>query len=111
MIASEIAVFDTKGFQHDTVVRCNTQEEADSLLEYLAFKGVWGESQVKILKKRWSDYGNQTCYHLSKPSWCYASYYATNYPSYDIVDFCDIYKLAQEGDITDIAYGYDQLFS
>lgn len=111
MSASEIAVFDTKGFQRDTVVRCNTQEEADSFLEYLASKGVWSESQVTILKRRWSDYGNETCYHLSKPSWCYASYYATECPHYDIVDFCDIHKAAQEGDITDIAYGYDQLFS
>lgn len=111
MSASEITVFDTKGFQRDTVVRCNTQEEADLLLEHLAFKGVWSESEVKILKERWSDYGNETCYHLSEPSWCYASYYATKYPYYDIVDFCDIYKVAQEGDITDITYGYDQLFS
>ena len=109
MPASEIAVFDTEGFQRDTVVRCNTQKEADSFLEYLAFKGVWSESQVKILKE--TDYGNETCYHLSEPSWSFASYYATEYPYYDIVDFCDIHKAAQESDITDIAYGYDQLFS
>lgn len=111
MSASEIAAFDTEGCQRDTVVRCNTQEEADSFLEYLAFKGVWSKSQVKALKKRWSDHGNETCYHLSEPSWCYASYYAREHPSYDIVDFCDIHKAAQESDITDIAYGYDQLFS
>lgn len=111
MSASEIAGFDTKGLQRDTVVRCNTQEEADSFLEYLAFRGVWSESQVKILKERWSEYGDATCYHLSEPSWCYAAYYATEYPHYDIVDFCDIHKAAQESDITDIAYGYDQLFS
>ena len=51
MIASEITNFNTKGLQYDTVVRCNTQEEADLLLEYLAFKGVWSESNIKILKK------------------------------------------------------------
>lgn len=111
MIASEITNFNTKGLQYDTVVRCNTQEEADLLLEYLAFKGVWSESNIKILKKRWSECGNQACYHISEPSWSRESYYATRYPSYDIVDFCDIYKVAQEGDITDITYGYDQLFS
>lgn len=104
--------FDESGFDpQKTVVRCATQEEADIFLEYLNAKGVWSESHVKILKKRWSDYGSETCYHLSEPAWCYASYYATEYSDYDIVDFCDIHKAAQESDITDIAYGYDQLFS
>ena len=96
--------------QHNTVVRCATQEEADLFLEYLQAKGVWEPKQIEILKDRWDEYGDSTCYHLSERSWCYASYYASEYPHYDIVDFCDIHNESQKRDIRDITYGYDQLF-
>lgn len=104
-------VFDISGLDPDnTVVRCETQEEADILLEYLNHRGVWDATSVMHLKDRWCDYGSSSCYHLSTCSWCYASYYAENYPEYRIVDFCDIYFKSQEDEIYDIVYSYDELF-
>ena len=95
----------------NTVVRCNTQEEANCLLEFLVSKGVWSKDQIRTLKRFWTRYGSSTCYHLARASWCYEAYYAEEYPHYNIVDFYDIYSGSQENSVRDVAYGYDQLFS
>lgn len=103
--------FDTSGLDPDsTVVRCATQEEADIFLEYLRLKGVWRRDQIQELSRRWEDYRDTTCYHLSSPGWCYDTYYYGEYPHYQIVDFCDIY-CPQASNPLKITLGFDELFS
>lgn len=100
--------FDVSGLDaSNTVVRCDTQEEADILLKYLNAKGVWSEQQISSLSKRWADYGSSTCYHLSLPSWCYVDYYKRNYPEWCIVDFCHIYQQSLEE--PSLEFSFDEL--
>lgn len=111
MNTSLINDFDTSGLDPElTVVRCKTQEEADIFLEYLRLKGVWRRAQLRELSRRWKDYCETTCYHLSSATWCYDEYYRRVYPDWQIVDFCDIY-CPQASNSIEITLGFDKLFS
>lgn len=111
MNADLINDFDTSGLDPElTVVRCQTQEEADIFLEYLRLKGVWERGSTRELSRRWKDYRETTCYHLSLKNWCYDEYYYRAYPHWQIVDFCDIYY-PQTSNPLEIALGFDELFS
>lgn len=111
MSADLINDFDISGPDpKNTVVRCATQEEADIFLEYLRFKEVWRRDQIRELSRRWKDYRETTCYHLSSTSWCYDEYYYRMYPHWQIVDFCDIY-CPQTSNPPEITLGFDKLFS
>lgn len=104
-------MFDVSELDPDrTVVRCQTQEEADLFLDYLQDINVWGKRHIESLKKQWCDHGSSTCYHLSQSKWCYDSWYAQNYPEYKIIDFSDIYKGCQQREMCDFAYGFEELF-
>lgn len=104
--------FDESGIdpQH-TVVRCETQEEADIFLEYLHQKGVYGRKTIQELSRKWEGYGSETCYRFSKSGWCYARYYREDCLGISIVDFCDIYKGYRVIEPVDVTYSYDELFS
>lgn len=93
-----------------TVVRCETQDEADVFLDYLFVKGVWDKKQISNLKDRWEERESETCYHLTQRSWCYASWYAETHPELSIVDFCDIYVPLLKTNITNISLTYNELF-
>ena len=111
MNADLINDFDISGLDPKlTVVRCKTQEEADIFLEYLCVTWVWRVDQIRVLRNRWKEYGDATCYHLSEMSWCNDEYYRRMCPYWQIVDFCDIY-CPRESYILDIALGFDELFS
>lgn len=95
--------------QH-TVVRCETQEEADIFLSYLVHEGVWEARAAAQLSDKWGEHGSDTCYHFSQRRWCYADYYRLYNPEFEIVDFCDIYK-NQVVEPTMVTFSYDELFT
>lgn len=85
-----------------TVVRCESQHEADIFLDYLNTKGVWNQTDIRELKRRWIEHDSSTCYHLSQQRWARAGYYEEMHPEIVIVDFRDIYKPEPEVDISQI---------
>lgn len=101
--------FDENGLDlRKTVVRCETQDEANAFLEYLCAKGVWKLDQIQELKRRWSEYKCSTCYHIGKNSWCHDVWYKER--GYYVVDFSDIYIGSIHIDAINISLGYDELF-
>lgn len=107
--------FDTHGLDRkNTVVRCETREEANIFLRYLAAKGVWGPDRIVALANKWDEYGPATCYHFSEESWCYDAWYKRERPSYRIVNFCDIYKdydllKSEKNNVPVICFSFDEL--
>ena len=103
--------FDETGLDpENTVVRCYSQEEADIFLKYLHRKGVWDSTSIRKLSDYWCQFGSDTCYHISRMSWCDTSYYIEHRPEYCIINFCDIYKgvIAQYEEI-DYAISFDEI--
>lgn len=75
----------------NTVVRCKTYEEAETLLKYLVAKGVWEPQTTERLIARYAECGDGIpCYHISEAKWCRDVWYEKN-SSCEIIDFCDIY--------------------
>lgn len=110
MNSNPAGIFDFSGIDpKNTVVRCESQDEADVLIQYLVACGLYNQAQAKHLSAQWERYNWTSCYHLVFQSWCYDSWYEQN-SSYKIVNFRDVYKVSQ-ADVCDVTYSYDELFS
>lgn len=104
--------FDESGLDPlNTVVRCRTQTEAEIFLKYLCAKGVRHNKDIAILKDSWMEHQEHTCYHISKQSWCYDTWYMENRPEYHISDFCDVYKCQICDNNTDPPMSFDDLIN
>ena len=91
MYEEVLSRFDESGTDpQNTVVRCKTCEEAETLLKYLVAKGVWTPCVAKRLMAGYEVRDGIPCYHISKARWCRDEWYEKN-SSYEIIDFCDIY--------------------
>jgi len=70
------------------VVRCDTYEQAESLLRHLAEQGIWDVPQTAAVLRRYHENGAKTCYRLFEAGWCDVDYYRSIRK--EIVDFEDV---------------------